>query len=386
MISGSFPTCAVLSGLLLAGSGCVSPGRHAGSALVSHMAPHSIPESGTFFEGWYLRLTGPDALSVGALAASWRDQTAGSGESYLAVFVQRSRAQRLEVSDAVLSARPVTSSGGAPASAPDGGNPDSAPPATFRWELGEDTIVTERSMTIALPDGVRFTATLGPPVLWNRADPAAGPEGAWLNSPRLKSHWFVHSTASPVQWTLTDADGREQTGRGLAHFEKNWGASFPRRWIWAQGIDPQTGTGFVLAGGDNPLVPGLPGGAWMLGVRSPLGDWNYATARTAQELNVWPDPCRATVTVRADSPEGHVELSVAAPRDSFGTLKAPRAGGFQPLSEMSFRGDAEMSLTSGGSGEEGATSTFTLSASALEFGGSWRCATGVQIGKAGPGE
>lgn len=343
-----------------------------------------MPGSGTFFEGWYLRLTGPDALSVGALAASWRDQAPGSGESYLAMFVQRPGAQRLEVRDAVLSARPVTSSGGTPASAHDGSDPDPAAPATFRWELGEDTVVTERSMTIALPDGSRFAATLGAPVFWNPADPSAGPEGAWLNSPRLQGHWFVHSTASPVQWSLSYPDGRAQSGRGLAHFEKNWGASFPRRWIWAQGVDSHTGTSFVIAGGDNPLFPGMPGGAWMLGVRSPLGAWDYATARAGQELSVWSDPCRATVTVRADGPDGRVEMTVAAPRESFGTLKAPRAGGFEPSSEMSFQGDAELRLTTRSGGGEGAASGYTIPASALEFGGSWRCAKDiVSIGQVG---
>jgi hypothetical protein len=60
-------------------------------------------------------------------------------------------------------------------------------------------------MTIALPDGARFAATLGAPVFWNPADPSEGPEGAWLNSSWLKGHWFISSTASTVQWSLTSA-------------------------------------------------------------------------------------------------------------------------------------------------------------------------------------
>jgi hypothetical protein len=336
------------------------------------MAPHPIPDSGTFFEGWYLRLTAPGALSLGALAAAWHDSTLDRSESYLALLVQQPEALRLEVHDAVVTTRPAIRHGGA-----SGGNtPGPASPATFRWELTEGTAVTENSMTIALPDGSRFAATLGSPVLWNPADPSQGPEGAWLNSSRLKSHWFVHSTASTVQWSLTSAGGRTQSGSGLAHFEKNWGASFPSRWVWAQGIDPLTGTSFVLAGGDNPIVPLMPGGAWMLGVRSPFGAWDYATARGGQELGVWHDGCRGTITLRADSPEGLVEITVAASRESFGSIKAPRAGGFLPLSEMSFRGDAVLRITPRRGGEDGEATTFTIPASALEFGGSWRCATG----------
>ena len=177
---------------------------------------------------------------------------------------------------------------------------------------------------------------------------------------------------------MTTAGGRTQSGSGLAHVEKNWGATFPSRWVWAQGIDPATGTSFVLAGGDNPIVPLMPGGAWMLGVRSPLGAWDYATARGGQELGVWHDGCRGTITLRADSPEGLVEMSVAAPRESFSSIKAPRASGFLPLSEMSFRGDAVLRITprrNGEADETGEATTFTIPASALEFGGTWRCAT-----------
>jgi hypothetical protein len=371
MFSGRLHTCAILAGALLAVCGCAAGGRQSGSAPVAHMAPHPIPDSGTFFEGWYLRLTAPGALSLGALAAAWHDSALDRSESYLALLVQQPEALRLEVHDAVVTTRPAIRHGGAP----DGTSPAPASPSTFRWELTEGTAVTEHSMTIALPDGSRFAATLGSPVFWNPADPSQGPEGVWLNSSRLKSHWFVHSTASTVQWSLTSAGGRTQSGSGLAHFEKNWGASFPSRWVWAQGIDPLTGTSFVLAGGDNPIVPLMPGGAWMLGVRSPLGAWDYATARGGQELGVWHDGCRGTITLRADSPEGLVEITVAASRESFGSIKAPRAGGFLPLSEMSFRGDAVLRITPRRHGEAGEATTFTIPASALEFGGSWRCAT-----------
>ena len=341
------------------------------------MSPHRVPDSGTFFEGWYLRLTAPGALSLGALAAGWRGSTLGRSESYLALFVQQPGALRLDVHDAIVSTPPMIRHDGAS----NGNTPDPGSPSAFRWELAEGTVVTERSMEIALPDGTRFAATLGAPVFWNPADPSQGPEGAWLNSSWLKSHWFVHSTASTVRWSLTPAGGRTQTGSGLAHFEKNWGASFPSRWVWAQGIDPLTGASFVLAGGDNPIVPFMPRGAWMLGVHSPSGAWSYATARGGQELNVWHDGCRGTIELRADSPEGLVEITLVAPRESFASIKAPRASGFLPLSEMSFRGDAVLRMTprrDGEADETGEATTFTIPASALEFGGTWRCATGKE--------
>jgi hypothetical protein len=336
------------------------------------MAPHLLPESGLYFEGWFLRITAPGALSLGALAAAWHDRTLDRNESYHALLLQQPQAPRLDVHDAVAATRPTISHG----DASDGDTPGPASQARFRWELEEGTVVTDHSIAIALPDGSRFAAIIGLPVFWNPADPSQGPEGVWLDSSRLKSHWFVNSTASKVQWTLTSAGGRTQSGVGLAHFEKNWGASFPSHWAWAQGIDPLTGASFVLAGGENPILPFLPGGAWILGVRTPAGSWDYTTARGDQEVGAWHDGCRGTITLRAESTESLVEITVAAPRESFGSIKAPRAGGFQRSSEMSFRGEAVLRITPRRNGEAGEATTFTLPASALEFGGSWRCASG----------
>jgi hypothetical protein len=360
-----------LTGALLACCGCAVGGRQPGSPPVSHLAPHPIPDGGTFFEGWYLRVTAPDRLTIGAIAASWHGGAQGTRQSYVALFVQPPGGTTLEVHDAVGAVAPTVGAGGVAA--------DPAAAAEFRWSLGEAAVVSEREISLALPDGVRFSAALGAPSPWNPADPSEGPEGGWLDSPRLDGHWFVSSTASTVTWSLLYPDGRTLTGGGLAHFEKNWGASFPRRWAWAQGVDPQTGVSFVLAGGDNPLLPWLPGGAWILGVRGPLGAWNFATGQGGQEMGVWPDGCARTIAFRAESAVGRVDLSLAAPRASFNTLKAPRADGFHPLSEMSFRADAVLRLTPRREDGDGVATTFTIPASALEFGGSWRCAGGATL-------
>lgn len=40
-------------------------------------------------------------------------------------------------------------------------------------------------------------------------------------------HWFVHSLATPLRFRLEQAGLPTVRGRALAHFEKNWGRTFP---------------------------------------------------------------------------------------------------------------------------------------------------------------
>jgi hypothetical protein len=115
-------------------------------------------------------------------------------------------------------------------------------------------------------------------------------------------HWFVHSMATPMRFTLIQAGQPPVQGLALAHMEKNWGQSFPSRWHWAQGLNVSSGSSscssdgadgssgggssssscgsnggphmqaaFALAGGKLPLAllpEGLLPDLWLLGVRT----------------------------------------------------------------------------------------------------------------------
>ena len=50
-------------------------------------------------------------------------------------------------------------------------------------------------------------------------------------------HWFVHSLATPMRFSLCQPGVPVVHGAAVAHFEKNWGRSFPSAWIWAQGLN-----------------------------------------------------------------------------------------------------------------------------------------------------
>jgi hypothetical protein len=59
--------------------------------------------------------------------------------------------------------------------------------------------------------------------------------------------------------------------------EKNWGASFPDSWIWAEGIklNANPDTYFALAGGPTKIFGPLVVTAYLAGYRSPNLNWNF---------------------------------------------------------------------------------------------------------------
>jgi hypothetical protein len=141
------------------------------------------------------------------------------------------------------------------------------------------------------------------PLLW--CSHPRTPAGCVAGLPAILTglHWFVHSLATPMRFTLIQAGQPPVQGLALAHMEKNWGQSFPSRWHWAQGLNASSGSSsscssdgadgssgggssssscgsgkgprmqaaFALAGGKLPLAL-LPEGwlpdLWLLGVRT----------------------------------------------------------------------------------------------------------------------
>ena len=96
------------------------------------------------------------------------------------------------------------------------------------------------TLSIALPSAVTFElrttghACRSTPI----APDAAGPEGwaAALPSRAVPCHWCT--AGSPAEYALRVPGGGGapdvDRGRGLAHFETNYGAEFPSAWVWAQ--------------------------------------------------------------------------------------------------------------------------------------------------------
>ncbi|KAI0349779.1 hypothetical protein OH77DRAFT_1431738 [Trametes cingulata] len=182
---------------------------------------------------------------------------------------------------------------------------------------------------------------------WSPSHPLRGPMGPILAFSRLLPlNWHVRSTQSTASYTLTygspdDATSATMHGTGRAHAEKNWGASFPKGWIWAQTFSADGQHTLCIAGGT--ALPGVQ--AYLVGYRSPVcGQWDF---RPPFALGV--GPFAPFVRVRHDSKQGEVEMRVstglrklhvriAADPDTFVGIPAPLKNGHQPgFAHESFR-------------------------------------------------
>ena len=122
----------------------------------------------------------------------------------------------------------------------------------------------------------------------------SGPEG-YLPDQLLPTHYWIQSLGSHCDYTISGINdkvtadskllGRDNdvmdeglgvvAGSGFAHFEANWGSTFPSGWIWAEGIaDNQTQ--FTLTGG-NFTIAGVTSHQWIVSVRTPAGDFDFRT-------------------------------------------------------------------------------------------------------------
>jgi hypothetical protein len=237
-----------------------------------------------------------------------------------------------------------------------------------------------------------------------------GPEGpaAWLPRVLLRLHWYVLSLGTAVDFSVRGG-GAAVAGRGVAHLEKNWGAAFPERWLWAQGVGGRAGGGAGAQVGQLRRPPGgqgrhggagatfvLAGGAVPLGLLPPaLGPRLYLLAYHSRAfsltLDLW-NPA-LTTSLRSDACSGAVDLtltallytvhvSVAADPASFAAVPCPTAQGFRDGSDQSFAARVEvrvvrrplLGLAPARWGQVVAHSVWE--GAAAEFGGGFRCGGG----------
>lgn len=217
------------------------------------------------------------------------------------------------------------------------------------------------------------------------------PEGSFASFPTFLTglHWYVHSMATPVQYILHKKQHNSVFhGKGLMHIEKNWGGSFPKGWIWAQGIAPDASppphnashaqdrqcdathrqhlhSSFVLAGGrpPTPLIHSIVPQVWLMGVHAGSLQWRlhpwdptlyhityrscYSSENEMKRTSAaGRSACTATLKLTAIQPFKHrqVELLIAAPSHSFTLLDCPGKQGFEKLSMHSYSGEAKLRL------------------------------------------
>lgn len=91
---------------------------------------------------------------------------------------------------------------------------------------------------------------------WHAQDELSTPEGVLAQLVHLLPlHWNVFSTASTAAYSVTLGGRVLDAGTGIAHMEKNWGASFPCGWTWVQGFSLPPPTPTTSSGSSSSAAP-----------------------------------------------------------------------------------------------------------------------------------
>ena len=312
----------------------------------SLLDPHKLPKQGPWFEGWYIRITPSSGSqrSLGLIVGSYLPKGASRKEAeenglagYAAVLDGGSQGKPLRAFEVFpsntrlyLNKSDIVDRDPAP-----GGSP------SFRWAAEGIGQLTGDAAKIDFPNGVSLSLRLSNAVAWS-AD-GLGPEGIVSLFRSFPLHWFVHSLRSGVEFEATlpaeNGSGIEKlSGTGYAHFEKNWGVSFPPAYVWMQAYDAAKNRAIAIAGGRPVKVGPLSPEAWLAGYRSPSYTIDFAPQNVGTLFESTVDACKGHFELVAAHMNRRLSVSARAARNTYGGIAIPRDTGFQKDgSEQSFQ-------------------------------------------------
>lgn len=318
--------------------------------------PHLFPSLGPFFEGWYLRITDFDKKqSLGLLFGSVLPEKGNSSVDPLVVAsvllrncsdTEQDECQLFAVNGKFREQElKVTVKGHAVLE-----DPDVKTPPNFKWQVSHndtggyfEQVNGSTNFNFRLGD-MTLRGEASDPHYWR--EDGTGPEG-WLVYLPLPLHWFVFSLRSKVvHYELQNiTSGVVVRGRrGTVHLEKNWGKSFPRRWIWSQGVSSTDNSSFALSGGTVDFY-GLSVNAYLVGYRNPSAgislDFQPVNSFVSAEIR----GCDGKVGMSINSLMYRVEIKLSAPLKTLsGCLLAPEVSGFRGACVESYDATAEISV------------------------------------------
>ncbi|TGZ81412.1 hypothetical protein EX30DRAFT_261901 [Ascodesmis nigricans] len=141
---------------------------------------------------------------------------------------------------------------------------------------------------------------------WSRGNELSTPEGIFSKLTYLMPlHWNVLSTSSNASCTIKRNGDIFAQVTGMAHIEKNWGASFPTGWTWLQGFQKsaENTKTFAMAGGRT-----MGQKAYLLGYRSNKIDISFAPLWTLMPFGI-PTPFAKDMV---DSKNGQITFDVCS--------------------------------------------------------------------------
>ncbi|KAL3151472.1 hypothetical protein ABBQ38_012472 [Trebouxia sp. C0009 RCD-2024] len=370
-----------------------------GLILVADASPYDphVPGAQPWFEGWYTRVIAVDsAVSFGTVAGLFPSQALAKPAYFAGIIVGNVTSRNTQVYQQLPPSITATASGGRPVHE----QPTALAPPDFSLEAADFsynlTVSNDDFRLSAYAAGVTLTLVGNAPnVPWGPGGET--PEGALAYLPFADLHWYVYSLATPVTWTFHNPEASPQTltGQGYAHMEKNWGRTFPEKWVWAQGMrmsrrcsSASVSEGpevmFALAGGPAPLsrpwlvraASALPM-AWLVAYHSQNIKWNFRPYDPTV-FRVHSDACHGLFQLNATRFLQSVVITIDADSDSFGDVACPTSSGFSNESMHSFAAEAHIQAYRYRLwplrllGWE-LVETQVIPNVALEFGGTFRC-------------
>ncbi|GFO36639.1 hypothetical protein PoB_006314400 [Plakobranchus ocellatus] len=356
------------------------------------MDPHVYPSVGPFFEGWYLRVIDAQQNTSFGFLFGLVLPAATENSTHKMHYSSPTTKENPLVCASLLLNPPSTDKLGSPTACFDPSDysvlkdgkpvtqdPDDETPPNFEVKISNNLSY------IVTPNGSHFSVSIGDHVLKGETTAPVpwGPKGegpeSWLEYLPLPIHWFVYSFRSTVvTYMYKNMDTGEIIKGGstksdppvVAHMEKNWGKSFIKAWVWAEGVDPAADIYFSLTSGIIEEL-GLPIPAQLSGYRNPKKGIDCSFHPANSEHKLVHDGCMGTTTLEVQSLECHVVFRLyAAPASFSSCLVTPQVDGFRLGCLESYAAvaniTAHMTLS-------GVIDNQIIPMSGLEFGGSFMC-------------
>jgi len=288
------------------------------------MNPHSPPKGGTWFEGWYTRITAPfSGASFAVLGASVRGAN-DHASGYLMVLYNPPGSSKTFVRE-FFPQKTLIWCNGQPCENTSALEPD----ADFAWEAPTMARITQNSIIIDIPGEISAKVSMRKPIPWgNPSWPNWGPEGVGSFLSFLPLHWFVYSLGSESEFNVSilndDQSITRYQGKGFAHQEKNWGSAFPPAWIWSEGISPGNRSHFALSGGLLEYA-GLSVTTWLAAFSSSRAVVSYSPVQLGISYTTEFDSCTGKFKMVASNISSTMVVDASAPMDSFAPVSIPDA-------------------------------------------------------------
>jgi hypothetical protein len=259
--------------------------------------------------------------------------------------------------------------------------------ANFRWVADGIGELTAESVTFKMPQGASLNLKILDTVPWSKN--GLGPEGFVSLFRTFPLHWFVHSLRSRVEFDAQlpseHGSGVESIkGEGLAHFEKNWGVSFPPAYVWLQATEQFRQRSIALAGGYPLKLGAVRPEAWLVGYRSEKYSVDFAPQNPGTFFESRVDACQGSFELTSAFMNRRLVIRAVAPRKTFGGIAIPKNSGFEKNgSEQSFQTQItaqlfEVTPFSPSRVNDQLLEETVFSDGALEFGSEFKCGYLIQ--------